>query len=76
MARSVTVLRGVIAGALVSAGVCQCALYLTAQERTIHDEAAVYAERYRRQAEQLNERANATRRAGLATRGTGRPSAP
>ncbi len=42
------------------------ALYLTAQERTIHDEAATYAERYRKQAEQLNEREAASRWQGAA----------
>ena len=42
------------------------ALYLTTQERTIHDEAATYAERYRKQAEQLNEREAASRWQGAA----------
>jgi zinc/manganese transport system permease protein len=87
MARSVTVLRVIIAGVLVIPGIWLCALpradqplldmvervipevralYLTAQERAIHDEAAVYAERYRRQAEQLNEREAVSRWQGAA----------
>ena len=87
LARSVTVLRVVIASVLLSSGIWLCALpradqplldvvervvpearalYLTAQERTIHDEAAVYAERYRRQAEQLNAREAASRWQGAA----------
>ena len=87
LARSIMVLRAVIAGVLVISGLWLCALpradqplldvveravpgaralYLSAQERMIHDEAAAYAERYRRQAEELNAREAASRWQGVA----------